>query len=101
MDRTLEDSIVNKIVTKADGMYVFLLLTLSLQCLIVNLCRFLLAKLHTESLVGKSSSREVRNVLGGLPVDVTASYDDAIGIWKRSGDKSNMTGSSPNEFYSG
>jgi hypothetical protein len=31
-----------------------------------------------DSLVGKSSSREVRNALERLPADVTASYDDAM-----------------------
>lgn len=42
------------------------------------LCRFLLAKLHTGSLIGKTNLRAVRNALEHLPTGVNATYDEVM-----------------------
>ena len=79
-DWALQESIVNEVVTKASGMYVFLISAFPLWCLLfVNfLHRFLLAKLHMDSLASKPSLREVRNALKTLPTQVNDTYDEVM-----------------------
>lgn len=40
--------------------------------------RFLLAQLHTDSLVSKTNRREVRRGLANLPKEVDQTYDEAM-----------------------
>ena len=80
-DRALQESIVIEVVARASGMYVFLILAVPLGCLLLVvdlLHRFLLAKLHMDSLVSKSSLRAVRNALKVLPTRVNDTYDEVM-----------------------
>src|SRR3984957_7148815 len=52
-----------------------------LRCLCVtydNLARFLLARLHMDSLVGKLNPRQVRAALDNLPEGMDGTYDEAM-----------------------
>ena len=80
-DRALQESIMIEVVTNASGMYVFLILVVPPGCLLLVvdlLHRFLLAKLHMDSLVSKSSLRAVHNVLKVLPTRVNDTYDEVM-----------------------
>jgi hypothetical protein len=49
--------------------------------------RFLLAKLHMDSLVSKSNLRAVRNALDRLPASVNATYDEAMERIRKQGEE--------------
>jgi hypothetical protein len=45
---------------------------------VAALHRFLMAKLHMDSLVSQRSAWAVRNALRNLPTEVNATYDEAM-----------------------
>ncbi|KAI9878016.1 MAG: hypothetical protein M1830_002174, partial [Pleopsidium flavum] len=65
-DRFLQETIVKTTVRNVRGMIRF------------DLLRFLLARLHMDSLVHKTNRREVRRALENLPKGVDAAYEEAM-----------------------
>ena len=74
----LEDEIVDEIATNARGMSVFLIPVSRPLCPWWLHCRFLMAELHMNSVVNQASAWGVRNTLKNLPMEVNATYDEAI-----------------------
>lgn len=58
--------------------YLFLIYVLKLQMVFDNLRRFLLVKLHMDSLVNHTNSSAVHSALETLPAEVNATYDIAM-----------------------
>ncbi|KAF5021013.1 hypothetical protein F66182_6944 [Fusarium sp. NRRL 66182] len=75
-DPTLKDEIVGTIIQGSQGMYVEA--ETRPGFLSVNQHRFLLAKLHLESLSQKINRKEVRSSLRTLPASLNATYSDAL-----------------------
>jgi hypothetical protein len=75
----LQENILDKIARNARGMSVFLIPVsrLSRPCWL-HLHRFLMAKLHMDSVVSQRSALGVRNALDNLPKEVNATYDEAM-----------------------
>jgi hypothetical protein len=63
-------------------MYVFNVVFVLALCF-DQLYRFLLAKLHMDSLASKSNRRAIRSALESLPSEVNATYDEAMDRIKR------------------
>ncbi|KAJ7270955.1 ankyrin repeat-containing domain protein [Mycena rebaudengoi] len=75
----LHEEIETKIAENADGMYV--LMTKSIEIFITSKClffRFLLAKLHLDSLAAKNTVKAVRDALQSLPKDLEETYNEAM-----------------------
>ena len=88
-DHSLQDSIVDKIVLKANGMYVAFLTSTLPQSnieLLKYVVQFLMAKLHMDSLASRLHWWAVHDALESLPSKVNATYDEAM-IWIKAQNK--------------
>lgn len=74
----LQDTIVNKIVRNVGGMYASRLHCSSCNIFLTSFYRFLLAKLHIDSLISKTNLRAVRVALEHLLTGINATYDEAM-----------------------
>jgi hypothetical protein len=72
---SMEEKVASVVVGKAQGMCVMA------DCFVYNsydICRFLLARLHMDSLLDKSNRNAILRALGKLPEGFEATYDDAL-----------------------
>lgn len=74
----LQEEIITEISKAVDGMFVILPYLTPFFGSILMLFRFLLARLHIDSLQGKRSVKSIRQALKTLPIGLDASYTDAM-----------------------
>ena len=78
-DPGLESDIVATIVKNAQGMYVQIFFNSDWDsCLPICATRFLLARLHVDSLARKLNRRELRKALQNLPREIDSTYEEAM-----------------------
>ena len=75
----LRESMVIKIIANVQGMCAFPIIIVLPSHTIHIFSRFLLAKLHMDSLATKLDRRAVRNALDTLPTEVNSIYTEAMG----------------------
>ena len=76
-DRDLHGYLVSGIVGKANGMYVSCIVSDSSDTIDCSI-RFLLARLHLDSLIAKTTLRKVRSALKSLPEELDGMYDQVL-----------------------
>jgi len=77
-DGQLQEDIVKTCCDKADGMYASNCLSYCLEIILSLHPRFLLAKLHMDSLASKPTRRAIRKALETLPKQLDETYDQAM-----------------------